>query len=520
MSVKETIQRQSIIGTETYQYLKRDFKKYSTGALGMWALFGRNFEQGDAFRSIYYLFRNVDDIMDGDRQINEDPFTYTDRLRNNIVNRNFNTTSDPILHLAKRSMDHFDKVKKPDDNPQEDMLQLIDAMVEDRHRMLHRQALPQEALTEEYRTQFYPIQNLQLIALESKIRVDDIPDFPIVQGRVYALKDLQNDWEKGLINIPLEVLTAAGLDSDADFPTVRDNPVIQQWVINECIECGELLDIENQRLADGLHGKQNKIPRLIFEHLTDTLAKFIYKTVSTDESREEENALHKPENLFTASAIGEALRMNSHYRRQLQIKPTELVRYTTKSTNLAACYAGFSQHGTHNEAVGAGKAAFLSCAYDVISDWNKSSYLRGALEGILDAEVSPELKSMALELLDRDMAGHLQHDGLERGVVALRFVLELMGLQENFETKTDVDKLGIDLQIIDDVLDYESDIPVGDTNCLTSNNRTTYLKQVVDAFSDESIQNLFPHAGVLGFAIRKARNKAQQMLSSPNANFK
>lgn len=200
------------------------------------------------------------------------------------------------------------------------------------------------------------------------------------------------------------------------------------------------------------------------------------------------------------------------YASELQITPQEWKRYLGKSAYLAFCNAGFVQNISIKQASGAGKAAFLFCAYDVCSDWREKNEPRWAktFEKIVRCEASPQLAEAALSLYQRDIDGELTQDGLERGIVALRFVLEMMGLQSFYEQKVDVNKLGTLLQIIDDVLDYEKDILAGDENCLTSARRNDYLRILVEEFDD--IQNLFPYGGALLIAIKKSREKAQHML--------
>jgi hypothetical protein len=201
------------------------------------------------------------------------------------------------------------------------------------------------------------------------------------------------------------------------------------------------------------------------------------------------------------------------YLTGLEITPAELKRYFGKSTRLALCYSGFAQDKSYGEAAGAGKAAFLSCAYDVASDWRDKSDPKWAheFEKIVRAEASPELAEMAIKLYRNDVNGRLEQDGLERGIVALRFILEMMGLQSAYWEKTDIDHLGILLQIVDDVWDYEKDLKAGDENCLSSARRNKYLQMLVDEMHDEHIQRLFPNGGVLLAVIKRARKKAEQM---------
>lgn len=184
------------------------------------------------------------------------------------------------------------------------------------------------------------------------------------------------------------------------------------------------------------------------------------------------------------------------------------------------CYAGFAQDFSFNQARGAGHAAFLSCAYDVVTDWGKPTELQTFYAQILRSKASPELTNLALGLLDRDSKGILSEDGLERGVAALEFVLQMMKVREIFDRKCSIKRLGTSLQIIDDVIDWENDIANGDENCLTNRElRQVYLRRLKEDFDNPTFQKLFPYGAVLGLVIKHTQQKAADMLSFPEKYF-
>lgn len=184
------------------------------------------------------------------------------------------------------------------------------------------------------------------------------------------------------------------------------------------------------------------------------------------------------------------------------------------------CYAGFAQDFSLSQAIGAGHAAFLSCAYDVVTDWGKPSALQISFAKILRSQASPELADMALGLLDRDSKSILLEDGLERGVTALECVLQMMEVREIFDKKCSIKRLGTSLQIVDDVIDWEKDIAKGDENCLTNKElRETYLRRLEEDFDNPTFQELFPYGAVLGLVIKHTKQKAADMLAFPEKYF-
>lgn len=169
---------------------------------------------------------------------------------------------------------------------------------------------------------------------------------------------------------------------------------------------------------------------------------------------------------------------------------------------------------------GAGHAAFLSCAYDVVTDWRKPTELQASYAQILRSKASPELTNLALRLLDRDSKGALLEDSLERGTTALEFVLQMMRVREIFDRKCDINRLGTSLQIIDDVIDWENDVTQGDNNCLTNKTlRETYLRRLEEDFDTSTCQKLFPYGVVLGLVIKQTQQKAANMLAFPEKYF-
>lgn len=209
------------------------------------------------------------------------------------------------------------------------------------------------------------------------------------------------------------------------------------------------------------------------------------------------------------------------YAGVLGIHKAERVRYVKKSIRLALCYAGFGTPWNLREAWKAGEAAFLSCAYDVVTDWQHfTEKARSAFESILTDLSGPELRELALALYDKESKKQLSEDGLERGAVALRFILKTMGCEKQREaTWGDLDELGRLLQIVDDVLDYEDDAVAGEQNCLSTADRDVYLGQLLEGLSSEKTHRLFGRArSVLVLAIAHAREKSTQLLTQTSVD--
>jgi hypothetical protein len=203
------------------------------------------------------------------------------------------------------------------------------------------------------------------------------------------------------------------------------------------------------------------------------------------------------------------------YASVLKISRAEQVPYVKKALRLALCYAGFGAPWNLKEAWKAGEAAFLSCAYDVVTDWRRfGEEERRAFEDISKSLSGVELRELALALYDKDLKSQLSEDGLERGAIALRFILKTMGCEAQREAAWgDLDELGALLQIVDDVLDYEDDVAADQQNCLRTANRDVYLTRLLEGLSGEKTRRLFGARSVLVFAIAGARKKGAKLLA-------
>lgn len=210
-------------------------------------------------------------------------------------------------------------------------------------------------------------------------------------------------------------------------------------------------------------------------------------------------------------ALAAAIWFNLKYISRLRITPKEIVRYFLKSMNLAVCYSGFSMPGNIGQAFRAGKSAFLCCAYDVITDWRQfNSFTLEVGRKIIASETDADIARIAIDLYEKDASGLLADDGLERGSLALRFVTRLIGSEDFYANKMDIDHAGRLWQLVDDLLDYEADLQAGDLNCLGSSNRHRYLEQA-EALLREPFASTFLQDRVLAQVARRAVEKARNI---------
>jgi hypothetical protein len=196
--------------------------------------------------------------------------------------------------------------------------------------------------------------------------------------------------------------------------------------------------------------------------------------------------------------------------RDLAIQSHEGLEYLSKLFSLGALYSAFVKPPTSRGFVGAGRAAFLCCAYDVVTDWRGfSSKFREPFEKQLQRLVPEWAVELTMELYWVDRFGTLSDDGLERGGIAVEFITGVVGSRAYFSA-FGVKRLGQLLQIVDDVLDLEHDVDCDEMNCLVSPRATKYLEILME--SQEEMVRLFRRDRTMCFAIVRAGRKARSML--------
>ena len=200
---------------------------------------------------------------------------------NAIEKEKFDFEIYPILKLAKISLEYLELVKKPGDQPKKLMIDVIKGMMTDNLRLRSGIALKQETLFEEYRKQFYPMHNLQLICIGSEIRFrEKIDIFPLLQARIQGLSDLEKDWGKHLINIPLEVLETAQIKPrSAAYEDIIKSPEIRVWIYQEALDCQKQLKRVKEDLATQLAGQNEHYSRIIYWGLIKGLERSLRKII-------------------------------------------------------------------------------------------------------------------------------------------------------------------------------------------------------------------------------------------------
>lgn len=163
-------------------------------------------------RAAYCLAQHVDDVLDGDRKIAGDPEAYVRAVLHGLKNEApfGSSIAERLAEYVSAEMRSFETER---DDPLGDLVKLFEVLLEDRRRMDARRALPAAELAELHRKTFFYSFNLTFILSGAAARAEEEPDLIGALCWVSPVRDLRVDLEKGLINIPAEVLERGTVDA-------------------------------------------------------------------------------------------------------------------------------------------------------------------------------------------------------------------------------------------------------------------------------------------------------------------
>jgi hypothetical protein len=270
---EEYYKARTVVVSESVRVARRSPKKYLKMVLGIWSM-PLIIKGTTVMKDAYFFMRHVDDVLDGDLVLKEDPLDYVRDIRSDVAGEC--QSKNPICILARRSVEILDKRKKNGDSPRQDFLDGIDGMIGDYRRMNEREVLSGSDFRRAYIDSFGPHHNISMIMVGSDLRRKDIETFSYCQGLAYGLQDFDTDWERGLINIPKEVLKVSGLTVNHPISDIRSSPIVRDWVYSES-------EVSRANLADFLNDlnemSNEKPAKLFLNSLSNRVVKILEKPI-------------------------------------------------------------------------------------------------------------------------------------------------------------------------------------------------------------------------------------------------
>lgn len=217
-------------------------------------------------RTGFTLLQLVDDLLDGDRPSQVEPLELTRTVAERIAARAAGQKTAPPNGALETLADAFtaDLQKAGGEGAVDLALELIGVMQADRRRVLERTRLSQDELRVQLRQTFQLSVDLMLIAAEAELRAADVPELIEAFGWCSVCRDLHEDLEAGLVNIPCEVLEEAGFGKAETFhlDTLMAQAATRRWMREEHERAQQMLAQTETRLQE-LEGRSGvKILRL------------------------------------------------------------------------------------------------------------------------------------------------------------------------------------------------------------------------------------------------------------------
>ena len=232
-------------------HLVRRSPKYWLGTPQMYLASLRNPEQARVFRAAYFFVRHIDDVLDGDRHVQEKPSSYVGSILEMMANSE-TSPSIQIVELYNFVIGEIDSLKRDGDDPKADFERVIKAMFFDYERSKNPKVFGYKDLERYYSETFAPVINISLIILGSSLRARDMPVMVSAQGHLYSVRDMKKDLKQRIVNIPKEELENASLNGHLSYRDLVRNPRIRHWFFEEVEHYSALLSsYKDELLRDG-----------------------------------------------------------------------------------------------------------------------------------------------------------------------------------------------------------------------------------------------------------------------------
>jgi hypothetical protein len=182
--------------------------------------------QTRALRAAYCLAQHADDVLDGDRPSPVEPEAHVRAILRALAG---GIPSEQVAEqLAAFLSTELGKEAK------REMADLLEVLIEDRRRMDARRTMTALALAEHHRKTFFLSLDLAFQLAGTRLRAGDAPELIDALSWCSPVRDFDEDLEKGLINLPAEVIAEAGWTGrEEDLEPLLDSPVVREWLRRE-----------------------------------------------------------------------------------------------------------------------------------------------------------------------------------------------------------------------------------------------------------------------------------------------
>lgn len=169
-------------------------------------------------------------LMLGDHSLTSEPREFSGKLLEDIRQGGTEQLLDTrVGKLTNYILKYLERNQQPGEDAKRYLGDYLESLLLDYDRRQERQALRAEELDEHYSRMNGGYYNTQLVLARAGFRTSDLSDFSRQMGQIDAANCLYDDWKRGEINIPQEVLEDAGADPTEGNLEIADSPLIVEW---------------------------------------------------------------------------------------------------------------------------------------------------------------------------------------------------------------------------------------------------------------------------------------------------
>jgi len=276
------LRREYFILSYFMRLLQRNFRKYFTvagftyglGALGIYP----------SSKPTYFFCRYIDDLADGDYALpNGQSF---ESLIHELI-QFLEAGQKPQTTIQLVLADAVRKLEKCTDRStvQAELTHFLNSMWLDFQRRTSKTTLNQKGIHELYHRSFSSVLKLALLGFGISLADEHVQDLGLVQGKIYALEDIEDDLSRAIINVPSELFEATKLSVETVIKSpqqLTNTEEFGQWKHKELTEAKALID---QLLGLQTSKKGMKMIRVLVNPLDEYVKQELPKVEPRDDPK-------------------------------------------------------------------------------------------------------------------------------------------------------------------------------------------------------------------------------------------
>lgn len=230
----------------------------------------RGWRSRRVLRTGFAFLQRVDDLLDGHRPSPREPLEVVAELSDAIRRSRYGVGES--MRLAEAFVGELRvRAGKEGEESVSHVLRLLAAMGRDRRRVLDRALWPAEDLRTHQRETFSLSLDLLLAARGSRLRSSRLESLVELLGWCSVMRDLREDWEGGLCNVPREVMGRAREEGfeGSSLDGLLETVAMREWMGEEYTRAGRLLAEVDRSWADGQDRDGEAIARMFWKSIRD-----------------------------------------------------------------------------------------------------------------------------------------------------------------------------------------------------------------------------------------------------------